>query len=95
MRDTLKAINDELARQGITARLAKSSSYFYFQFGEAVDWLDRTVPVETVSSLTLTEWIAEFRRLEKLNRKLLGGEVTRGSGKGRPTKRPRPSTSDK
>jgi hypothetical protein len=32
-RVTLKAINDELARLGNTARLAKASGYFYFQFG--------------------------------------------------------------
>jgi hypothetical protein len=33
----LKAVNDELARLGYTARLAKGSGYFYFQFGESVD----------------------------------------------------------
>jgi hypothetical protein len=53
MRLTLKTINDELAKRGYTARLAKSAGYFYFQFGEAVSWLDRTVNVSTVSSLTL------------------------------------------
>lgn len=67
MRLTLKAINEELAKRGYTARLAKSAGYFYFQFGEAASWLDRTVNVPTVSSLTLAEWMAEFELLRKLN----------------------------
>ena len=67
MRLTLKAINEELAKRGYTARLAKSAGYFYFQHGEAASWLDRTVNVPTVSSLTLAEWMAEFELLMKLN----------------------------
>jgi hypothetical protein len=69
---TLKAINDELARLGHTARVAKASGYFYFQFGEAADWLDRTVAVPKVSSLSLEQWIGEFRRLQKVNEQLMG-----------------------
>lgn len=71
-RVTLKAVNEELARQGYTARLAKGGNYFYFQFGEAADWLDRTVPVPTVGSRTLSEWIEEFHRLQKLNEQIAG-----------------------
>ena len=41
MRLMLKAINDELAKRGHTARLAKASGYFYFEGGEAEEWLDR------------------------------------------------------
>ena len=52
MRVTLKAINDELARRGATPCLAKAAGYFYFQFGEPAEWLDRTVRVSTVGSLT-------------------------------------------
>ena len=63
-RVTLKGVNDELARLGYTARLAKASGYFYFQFGEAAEWLDRTVNVPTVSSRTVAEWLDEFRRLK-------------------------------
>jgi len=37
-RVTLNAINNELARLGYTARLAKADGYFYFHFGEA-NWL--------------------------------------------------------
>ena len=68
MRVTLKAINEELGKRGYTARLAKTARYFYFQFGEAAYWLDRTVNVPTVSSLTLQEWIQEFELLKRLNR---------------------------
>lgn len=70
-RVTLKAINDELARLGYMARLAKGDGYFYFQFGEAANWLDRTVDAKTVSSRTVEEWIGEFRRLQKLNEQIL------------------------
>jgi len=52
---TLKAINDELARRGHSARLEKASGYFYFLGGEAADWLDRTVGVRTINSLTLKQ----------------------------------------
>jgi hypothetical protein len=57
MRVTLKTINDELARLGSGARLAKGDGYFYFSSGEATDWLDPTVKVSTLASLTLEQWI--------------------------------------
>ena len=52
---TLKTVNDELARRGYTSCLAKGNGYFYFQTGETADWLDRTVRVRTISSLTLKQ----------------------------------------
>ncbi len=67
MRLTLKAINDELSRRGHKARLEKGDEYFYFHTGEAADWLDRTVRVLTLSSLTLDGWMGEFQRLQALN----------------------------
>jgi hypothetical protein len=70
-RVTLKLVNDELARLGYTARLAKGSGYFYFQFGEAADWLDRTVHARTMSGRTLKEWIDEFHRLKNLNQEIM------------------------
>ena len=69
MRLTLKAVNDELARRGYTARLTKSTGCFDFQNGEAASWLDRTVNVPTLNSLTRPEWIAEFELLKKVNAK--------------------------
>jgi hypothetical protein len=71
MRLTLKSINEELAQKGHTARLAKGDRHFYFQFGEAEDWLDRTVRVPTVSSLTLQQWLDEYQRLKKLNAEIV------------------------
>jgi len=50
-RGTLRAINNGLARR--TARLAKASGYFYFQFGQGPECLDRTLNVSTVSSRAL------------------------------------------
>jgi len=73
MRLTLKAINDELAKRGYTARLARARGYFYFQFGEAAYWLDRTVNLPTLNSLTLPEWITEFELLRKFNRRRIEG----------------------
>ena len=68
---TLKEINSELAKRGHGARLVKAPGYFYFFGGEAADWLDRTVRVPTLSSLTLAQWLAEFQRLKKLNADIL------------------------
>ena len=70
-RVTLKLVNDELARRGFAARLTKAAGYFYFQGGEAAEWLDSTVNVETIGSHTVDEWLAEFRRLQKLNQQIL------------------------
>ena len=71
MRLHLKVINDELTRLGHAARLEKGSGYFYFHQGEAEKWLDRTVRVRTIHSLTLKKWIEEFRRLKALNEQIM------------------------
>jgi hypothetical protein len=68
----LKTINDELARLGRRERLAKAKNYFYFEGGEADEWLDRTVGKRTINMLTLKEWIAEFNRLKALNEQIMG-----------------------
>jgi hypothetical protein len=57
MRISLKAINSELERGGAQAGLTRGDGYFYFWGGEATDWLDRTVRVPTLQSLTLEQWI--------------------------------------
>jgi hypothetical protein len=71
LRLSLKTVNDELARRGYTALLAKGSGYFYFQAGEAAGWLDRAVKVRTINTLTLKQWVEEFRRLRELNARIL------------------------
>jgi hypothetical protein len=72
MRLTLKTVNDELARRGHASALAKGDGYFYFTTGgAATDWLDQTVRVRTINSLTLKQWIEEFRRLKALNEWIL------------------------
>jgi hypothetical protein len=85
MRLTLKTINDELARRGHAAVLAKGDGHFYFTAGgAATDWLDRTVRVRTINRLTLKQWIEEFRRLKALNERILrtakGGRTGDASG---------------
>jgi hypothetical protein len=64
---TLKAVNEELARNGFNAMLAKGDGYFYFTSGEAAEWLDNTVRVPMLSTLSLADWMGEFRRLRDLN----------------------------
>jgi hypothetical protein len=54
---TLKAINSELTKRGYNTRLEKAAGYFCFRGGEATDWIDRTVQVPTVNSLTLEQWM--------------------------------------
>jgi len=71
MRLHLKVINDELARLGFTAELAKGSGCFYFRCGEAHDWIEPTVAVRTINQLTLKQWIEEFRRLRALNEQMM------------------------
>jgi hypothetical protein len=71
VRLTLKTVNRELAKLGYSARLEKGDGYFYFHFGEAVDWLDRTVRVRNLNSLTLKQWITEFHRLKTLNEQIM------------------------
>ena len=73
MRVTLKAIHDELRSLGHEAHIEKGDGYFYFWGKEPNEWLDKTVRVPTLSSLTLEQWVDEFVRLEKLNKELLSG----------------------
>jgi site-specific recombinase len=67
----LKVVNDELARLGHTALLAKGQGHFYFRSGEAEGWFDNAVKVRKINSLTLKQWIAEFRRLKDLNERIV------------------------
>ena len=64
---TLKKVNAELRGAAINARPEKASGYFYVKGGKATDWIDRTVQVPTINSLTLGQWMDEFQRLKELN----------------------------
>jgi hypothetical protein len=77
MRITIKTVNQELAAKGHTARLEKGDGYFYFHLGEAANWLDRTVTVPTLNSLTLSQWLDEFQRLKRLNAEIMGTKPKR------------------
>jgi hypothetical protein len=71
MRLNLKLVNEELGRRGYDAELAKGRGYFFFRAGEADEWIDSTVPVRTINTLTLKKWIEEFRRLRSLNAQIM------------------------
>ena len=75
MRVTLKAINEALNGLAPDVRLAKGDRYFYFTSGETANWLDTTVRVPTLSSLTLEQWIEEFKRLKTVNKTILSGKA--------------------
>jgi hypothetical protein len=64
---TLKAVDAELAKRGYDAMLVDGDGYYYFRGGEAGDWLDKTVRVPKLSSLTLEQWVQAFRDLKKKN----------------------------
>jgi hypothetical protein len=85
MRLDLKVVNDELARLGQKTELVKGSGYFFFRGGEADDWIDRTVAVRTINSLTLKQWIEEYHRLQALNEQIMktvkAGDTTAGTGR--------------
>ena len=70
-RITLKAIHEALEQSGNDVRLEKGHGYFYFWSGEANAWLDRTVKVPTLNSLSLEQWVDAFLKLKKLNQELL------------------------
>jgi hypothetical protein len=48
-------VNDELARLGHAERLAKANNYFLFTGGAADEWINRTVTVRTIGSMTFKE----------------------------------------
>jgi hypothetical protein len=79
---SLKDVNEELARRGHKAELRKGDNYFYFAGGVAAEWLDTSVGVRTLNTLTLKEWVEEFVRLQQVNRQILG---TAGSRKTKPS----------
>ena len=67
MRVTLKAVNEKLSELGTKAEVAKGAGYFLIRGGEADDWIDRTVRVPTIGSLTVEQWLNEYKRLKTLN----------------------------
>ncbi len=83
----LNVVNREMAKRGFTARLEKGEGYFYFHFGEAADWLDRTVRVRKINDLTLKQWMEEFQRLRALNEQIMGAI---GGRKGPGVRKPAP-----
>ena len=46
-----------------------------FWSGEASGWIDATVRVDKISVLILEQWIAEFKRLTKVNAEIIGGKT--------------------
>jgi hypothetical protein len=67
----VKTVNDELARLGYKDELVKGAGYFFFRGGEADDWIDQGVAVRTINSLTLKQWVEEYRRLKALNQQMM------------------------
>jgi hypothetical protein len=70
-----KTINEGLKRLGYNAVLTKGDGYFYFEGGEASDWLDRTVRIAALKSLTLDQWIARYKELQAKNKSLVKSRI--------------------
>jgi hypothetical protein len=68
---TLKAVNDELAGRGHHARLEKARGHFYFWSEDSAGWIDRTVRVARLNSLTLDQWVGEYLWLQKINAEMM------------------------
>jgi hypothetical protein len=79
---TLKAINSELTRRGYNARMERAGGYSYFLGGEVTDWIDRTVGVRTVNSVTLNQFDSRsFRGWKRVERgDCADGRRQRGHG---------------
>lgn len=69
-RVTRKMINDALRARGRDESLRPGDGYFYFGGGEAVNWITNSVRVKRLSDLTLEQWLAEFDRLLRIDKKL-------------------------
>jgi hypothetical protein len=87
MRLHLKSVNDELARRGYNEELAKGAGHFFFRGGEAEDWIDRTVAVRKINSLTLKQWVEEYRRLKTLNQQMM--KTAKASTTAQPGEKPK------
>lgn len=63
-------VNDALRERGRDESLRPGDGYFYFGGGEAVNWLSNSVRVKHLSDLTLEQWLVEFDKLLKIDKKL-------------------------
>ena len=63
---------NEYLRQNAVKGIELRRGNFYFEFvGPSIaGWLNRIVQVKAINALTLREWIAKYRELEKQNRSL-------------------------
>src|SRR2546430_16937006 len=67
VRLSLKTINEELKRLSSRAVLTKANGYFYFQGGDAAEWLDAVVAGPKLRSLTLEQGGGDYRGLKRRN----------------------------
>lgn len=82
---TLPAVNKALKAAGITDRLVRGNGYFYFT-GKASTWPDNAVHVFNLDDLPVTQWVAEYRRLEReADPSIADAENERRYGRGRKT----------
>ena len=51
--------------------MEKASGYFYFWSEDSADWIDRTVRVARLNSLTLDQWVGEYLWLKKVNAEMM------------------------
>ncbi len=65
---TLRQLNAELRKRGIKEELVKGKGYFYFDGGDAHEWYSTSIPVYSISDLTLDYVLSEHERLSTEHR---------------------------
>lgn len=62
---TIPQVNAALAKLG-EERLRRGRGYYYFYNGEAMNWRETAVYVNSLDALTIDQWVAERNRLAGL-----------------------------
>jgi hypothetical protein len=70
-RVTIKAVNDTLCATWLPSAPGGGERLFLLLDGRSVRMDHATVPVDKIGVLTLEQWIAEYKRLKKLNAEML------------------------
>lgn len=68
----LQQVNRELKRMGREERLCRAKGYFYFWFGDAINWYSASIYVSHASELTLEQWLEEFRIMDENHKAMMG-----------------------
>lgn len=60
----ISQVNAALKKAGLDAEIVKGNGYFYFSGPGTEKWYTASVMVNSVSQLTLDQWVAEYHTLK-------------------------------